>query len=95
MKADDHRVFGRGDQRSEPPCVCRTFELASPGSRPTPKRAPSHVAGIAAGEPDKELRVVDASAFPHIPALFILGAIYMIAEKAREVILDDARRPPQ
>jgi choline dehydrogenase len=37
------------------------------------------------------LRVVDASVFPHIPGLFIVSAIYMIAEKASDVILADAR----
>jgi len=38
------------------------------------------------------LRVVDASVFPRIPGFFIVSAIYMIAEKASEVILDDAVR---
>jgi choline dehydrogenase len=38
------------------------------------------------------LRVVDASVFPHIPGLFIASAIYMIAEKASDVILAGARR---
>jgi choline dehydrogenase len=33
------------------------------------------------------LRVVDASVFPRIPGLFIVSAIYMIGEKAAEVIL--------
>ncbi len=33
------------------------------------------------------LRVVDASVFPRIPGYFIVGAIYMIAEKAADVIL--------
>jgi choline dehydrogenase len=33
------------------------------------------------------LRVVDASVFPRIPGFFIVSAIYMIAEKAAEVIL--------
>jgi len=37
------------------------------------------------------LRVVDASVFPHIPGLFIVSAIYMIAEKASDVILRDAK----
>ena len=32
------------------------------------------------------LRVVDASVFPRIPGLFIVSAVYMIAEKAAEVI---------
>ncbi|QEH35962.1 Alcohol dehydrogenase [acceptor] [Aquisphaera giovannonii] len=38
------------------------------------------------------LRVVDASVFPRIPGLFIVSAIYMVAEKASEVILRDAGR---
>jgi choline dehydrogenase-like flavoprotein len=33
------------------------------------------------------LRVVDASVFPRIPGFFIASAVYMIAEKAAEVIL--------
>jgi choline dehydrogenase len=36
------------------------------------------------------LRVVDASVFPRIPGMFIVSAIYMIAEKAADVILADA-----
>jgi choline dehydrogenase len=38
------------------------------------------------------LRVVDASVFPRIPGIFIACAIYMIAEKAAEVIDRDALR---
>jgi choline dehydrogenase len=38
------------------------------------------------------LRVVDASAFPYIPGFFIVTPIYMVAEKASEVILADAKR---
>ena len=33
------------------------------------------------------LRVVDASVFPKIPGFFIVSAIYMIGEKAADVIL--------
>ena len=33
------------------------------------------------------LRVVDASVFPRIPGLFILAAVYMISEKASDVII--------
>jgi choline dehydrogenase len=40
------------------------------------------------------LRVVDASVFPRIPGYFIVSAVYMISEKAADVILADAERPP-
>jgi choline dehydrogenase len=36
------------------------------------------------------LRVVDASVFPKIPGYFIVSAVYMISEKATDVILADA-----
>lgn len=35
------------------------------------------------------LRIVDASVFPRIPGFFIVSAIYMIAEKAADVILQE------
>jgi choline dehydrogenase len=38
------------------------------------------------------LRVVDASVFPRIPGFFVVMPIYMIAEKAAQVIMEDARR---
>jgi len=38
------------------------------------------------------LRVVDASVFPRIPGFFIVTPVYMISEKASDVILEDARR---
>jgi choline dehydrogenase len=37
----------------------------------------------------KNLRVVDASIFPRIPGYFIVAAIYMIAEKAADILLRD------
>ncbi len=35
------------------------------------------------------LRVVDASVFPRIPGFFIASAVYLIGEKAADVILHD------
>jgi choline dehydrogenase-like flavoprotein len=37
------------------------------------------------------LRIVDASVFPRIPGFFIVTSVYMLAEKASDVILADAR----
>jgi choline dehydrogenase len=37
------------------------------------------------------LRVVDASVFPKIPGFFIVTSVYMVGEKAADVILADAR----
>jgi choline dehydrogenase len=37
----------------------------------------------------RNLRIVDASIFPRIPGYFIVTAVYMIAEKAAEVILQE------
>ncbi|MEK6373855.1 MAG: GMC family oxidoreductase [Acidobacteriota bacterium] len=38
----------------------------------------------------KGLRIVDASVFPRIPGFFIVTPIYMISEKAADVIVEDA-----
>jgi choline dehydrogenase len=42
----------------------------------------------------RNLRVVDASVFPCIPGFFIVTAVYMISEKASDVILADAAAEP-
>ena len=41
------------------------------------------------------LRVVDASIFPRIPGLFIVSSVYMVAEKASEVIVPDGGAEPR
>ena len=38
------------------------------------------------------LRIVDASIFPRIPGFFIVTPIYMISERAADVIEEDAKR---
>ncbi len=43
----------------------------------------------------KNLRIVDASVFPKIPGVFIVSAVYMISEKASDVIHEDALRADQ
>lgn len=40
------------------------------------------------------VRVVDASVFPRIPGFFIVSAIYMVSEKAAEVIIAEHRARP-
>jgi choline dehydrogenase len=39
----------------------------------------------------RNLRVVDASVFPKIPGFFIVTSVYMIGEKASDVIIADAK----
>jgi choline dehydrogenase len=41
------------------------------------------------------LRVVDASVFPRIPGFFIVSSVYMISEKASDVIIEDAKTDPR
>jgi choline dehydrogenase len=41
----------------------------------------------------KELRVVDASVFPRIPRFFIVTNVYMVAEKAADVLSEDHPLP--
>ncbi len=40
------------------------------------------------------LRVVDASVFPRIPGFFIVANVYMVAEKAADVLTEDHPIPP-
>jgi choline dehydrogenase len=42
----------------------------------------------------RNLRVVDASVFPKIPGFFIASAVYMLSEKASDVIIEDASAAP-
>jgi choline dehydrogenase-like flavoprotein len=40
----------------------------------------------------RRLRVVDASVFPRIPGFFVAASVYMVGEKAADVLLRDAAR---
>jgi choline dehydrogenase-like flavoprotein len=42
----------------------------------------------------KGLRVVDASVFPRIPGFFLASAVFMIGEKAADVIASAAKQSP-
>ncbi len=42
----------------------------------------------------KGLRVVDACVFPRIPGFFIVTNVYMVAEKAADVLTEDHPQPP-
>ena len=60
---------------------------------------PREQAGVLSGDfrvhGTRGLRVVDASVFPRIPGFFIVSAVYMIGEKAADVILADGERAGQ
>ncbi|HEX7273970.1 MAG TPA: cytochrome P450 [Casimicrobiaceae bacterium] len=42
----------------------------------------------------RNLRVVDASVFPHIPGYFLVSSVFMIGEKAADVLLADSTAYP-
>ena len=65
--------------------ACGTCRIGPPGDRMAVVDSGFRVHGAT------NLRVVDASVFPHIPGFFIVTPIYMISEKACDVILADAR----
>ncbi len=56
-----------------------------------PREAGGVLSGDFAVHGTRGLRVVDASVFPEIPGFFIASAIFMIAEKAADVILRASR----
>jgi len=63
-------------------CTCPIGPASDP-TAVTDSRFRVHGAG--------RLRVVDASVFPRIPGFFIVTSVYMLAEKASDVILEDAQ----
>jgi choline dehydrogenase-like flavoprotein len=82
VKPDDLKEFIRGHAWGHhASCTCAIGPLHENGVLQSDFRVHGTVG----------LRVVDASVFPRIPGFFIVSAVYMIAEKAAEVILADAK----
>jgi len=63
-------------------CTCRMGPPGDPGAVVDSR---FRVQGI------ERLRIVDASVFPRIPGFFIVTSVYIISEKASDVILADAK----
>jgi choline dehydrogenase len=63
--------------------ACGTCQIGQDGQKNAVLDKDFRVRGV------KNLRVVDASVFPQIPGFFIITSIYMISEKASDVILQD------
>jgi len=64
--------------------ACGTCRMGPPGDAGAVTDARLRVHGV------QGLRVVDASVFPRIPGFFIVTPIYMLSEKAAEMITADA-----
>lgn len=64
--------------------ACCTAKIGSDGDKTAVLDSKFRVRGV------KGLRVVDASIFPKIPGYYIAVPIYMVSEKAAEVILEDS-----
>ena len=74
-------------------CLYRSDSTGGHGQGWLPVSFPDPVQlGRQAIDHHDNLRVVDASVFPKIPGFFVVMPIYMIAEKASDVILADAAR---
>ena len=66
--------------------ACGTCRMGKAGDTGAVVDGDFRVRGVA------NLRVVDASVFPKIPGFFIVTSVYMVAEKAAEVIRKAAGR---
>jgi choline dehydrogenase len=66
--------------------ACCTAKIGADGDKMAVLDSRFRIRGI------QGLRVVDASVFPKIPGFYIAVPIYMISEKAAEVIIQDAQR---
>lgn len=81
---DDVRRFVRDNAWGHhASCTCK---LGRPDDPTAVLDSSFHVLGT------QGLRVVDASVFPRIPGFFVVTPVYMISEKASDVILADAGR---
>ncbi|MFJ3308847.1 GMC family oxidoreductase [Streptomyces sp. NPDC086549] len=81
---DDVRRFVRDEAWGHhASCTCRMGRADDPAAVVDSR---FRVRGVA------RLRIVDASVFPRIPGFFVAAPIYMISEKASDVILGDAAR---
>ena len=65
--------------------ACGTCRMGPPGDALAVTDGRLRVHGV------QGLRVVDASVFPRIPGFFIVTPIYMLSEKAADLIVSDAR----
>ncbi|KAF2199495.1 putative GMC oxidoreductase [Delitschia confertaspora ATCC 74209] len=66
--------------------ACCTAAIGSDGDKMSVLDSSFRVRGV------EGLRVVDASVFPKIPGFYIAAPIYMISEKAADVIIADAKK---
>ncbi|KAF2260094.1 glucose dehydrogenase [Lojkania enalia] len=65
--------------------ACCTAKIGADGDENAVLDSKFKVRGV------QSLRVVDASVFPRIPGFYIAVPVYMVSEKAAEVILEEAR----
>jgi choline dehydrogenase-like flavoprotein len=94
--SDDLRTWIRSEAWGHHACgTCRMGSVgwhADPGKMKDPGAVLDsrfRVHGVGA------LRVVDASVFPYIPGYFIVTPVFMVSEKAADVLLADAKEYPR
>ncbi len=75
--------------------ACGTCRMGSDAWRPDTKKTDAVVSSDFRVYGVEGLRVVDASVFPEIPGYFIAASVFMIGEKAADVLLADRREYPR